>query len=105
MVDLAVDITGLEELVTSLARVREGLEGTRRVVDGSAEAMGSSRVAGALDHFEDHWDDGRGRVVRNIDSMSGSVGKAAHAYRDADDDLRDLLRRREDVEVHQVATS
>ncbi len=95
MGDLEVDVDGLEALVVSLAGVRAGLEETRSVVDGSATAMGSADVAGALGDFESHWDDGRGRIKDNIDAIVGAVEESARAYRQADNDLRDALQAQE----------
>lgn len=92
MGDLEVDIDGLEGLVSSLGAIKDGLDDTRRVVDGSADSMGSADVAAALDSFEDHWDDGRGRVKENIEAIVSAVEQSARAYRQADDDLRDGLR-------------
>ncbi len=95
MGDLEVDIDGLEGLVTSLAGVRDGLDQTRSVVNGSASAMGSEDVAGALDDFENHWDDGRGRVKENIEAIVGAVEESAQAYRQTDTDLREALQEEE----------
>lgn len=92
MGDLEVDVHGLESLVTSLAQVRQGLEETRAVVDSSESALGSTDVAHALDDFEDHWDDGRGRIGENIEAISGALSDSAEAYRRTDDDLRAALR-------------
>lgn len=95
MGDLEVDVDGLEALVGSLAGVRAGLEETRSVVDGSASAMGSADVTGALDDFENHWDDGRGRIRDNIDAITGAVEESALAYRQADTDLQQSLEEQE----------
>lgn len=92
MPDLEVDVEGLERLVSSLAAIKDGLDHTRRVVDGTAADMGSADVARALDRFEDHWDDGRGRVSANIEGIVGGLQEAARAYRQADDDLASGLR-------------
>lgn len=95
MGDLEVDIDGLEGLVVSLGGVRDGLDQTRSVVNGSASAMGSEDVAGALDDFENHWDDGRGRVKENIEAILGAVEDSAQAYRQTDTDLQQALQEQE----------
>lgn len=100
MPDLRVDIAGLEALVGSLASVREGLDQTRSVVDGSERAMGSSEVSAALSDFEDHWDDGRGVLKENLEGIVSAVEESAAAYRQTDSDLRDAL-----VEQEQTNTN
>ncbi|WP_164478030.1 hypothetical protein [Nocardioides pantholopis] len=64
-------------------------------MNGSASAMGSEDVAGALDDFENHWDDGRGRVKENIEAIVGAVEESAQAYRQTDTDLREALQEEE----------
>jgi ABC-type transporter Mla subunit MlaD len=91
MGDLEVDVDGLEALVASLGGVRDGLDDTRRLVHESSDTMGSADVAGALDDFENHWADVRGRVAENIEAIIGAVEESARAYRQADDDLRESM--------------
>lgn len=91
MGDLEVDIDGLEALVGSLGQVRDGLDDTKAVIEASEDALGSGDVVDALFDFEDHWEDGRGRVRENIEAIVGAVRDSAEAYRQTDDDLRDAL--------------
>jgi len=95
MPDLVVDVEGLRRLAQSLAMVKEGLEDTRATIDRNESALGSAKVVDALSEFEDNWDDGRGRVVKNIEGVVGPVEESAAAYEQTDQDLADGLRTNE----------
>jgi hypothetical protein len=87
MADLTVDVDGLEALVATITRVQDGLNNTPDVVSSSADAMGSGDVAGAMDHFQDHWHDGRKHISNNAETMTSMLGDSAKAYRTTDNDL------------------
>jgi hypothetical protein len=94
MADLQVDVDGLERLVTAMADVRRGLDDTRAVVAAGADALGSDELLDALEHFERHWQDGRGRIKDNVEAVSDAISESAAAYRQADDDLAASLEAR-----------
>ena len=74
-------------MAQALFRVRDGLDDTRRVVDALESVLGSKDVADALDDFEDHWDDGRGRIKENIEGTVDAISQSVDAYRGTDEDL------------------
>jgi hypothetical protein len=85
--DLVVDVDGLEALVGTVQRIKAGLDGTSGLVHDTAGAMGSGEVAGAMDHFQSHWHDGRKHIDKNADTMISMLSSAVSAYRKTDDDL------------------
>jgi hypothetical protein len=87
MADLIVDVDGLEALVGTIKRVQDGLNSTPDLVRSAAEAMGSGDVAGAMDHFQDHWHDGRKHISDNAETMTSMLGDSAAAYRKTDTQL------------------
>ncbi len=91
MADLVVDVDGLEALVGTIKRVQDGLNNTPDVVTSSADAMGSGDVAGAMDHFQDHWHDGRKHISNNAETMTAMLGDSATAYRKTDSQLASAL--------------
>lgn len=101
MTDLSVDVAGLERVSSALRGVADGLDETKKVIDGSADALGSGDVHSALDHFEDHWSDGRGRIKKNMDNVEKLLDESAKQYREADNQLRDALTKQENT-THQV---
>jgi hypothetical protein len=87
MADLVVDVDGLEGLVGTVKRIKDGLDGTSGLVHDTAGAMGSGDVAGALDHFQSHWHDGRKHIDKNADTMISMLSSAVSSYRKTDDTL------------------
>lgn len=87
MADLSVDVVGLQTLASTLERVKDGLDRTRDVIDDAESELGSNDLANALDDFEDHWDDGRGRIKKNIDGTVEALTQSAQAYIDTDVEL------------------
>jgi hypothetical protein len=95
MVDLSVDVDGLGRAAAAMRAVKDGLDDTRSVIEGVGDSFGSSDVLDALLDFEDHWDDGRGRINDNIDDMQSVLEDSMGAYRKADNDLADALTEQE----------
>lgn len=95
MVDLSVDVVGLGRMASAMRAVKEGLDDTRSVIDGVGDSLGSSDVHEALLDFEDHWDDGRGRINDNLDDMQQVLGDSMEAYQQVDQDLTDALTKEE----------
>jgi hypothetical protein len=87
MADLVVDVDGLEALVGTVQRIKDGLDGTSGLVHDTAGAMGSGEVAGAMDHFQSHWHDGRKHIDKNADTMISMLSSAVSAYRKTDNQL------------------
>jgi len=95
MADLSVDVQGLGRMASAMRAVADGLDDTRSVIDGAGDAMGSSDVLDALEDFEDHWKDGRGRITDNLEDMEKVLDDSMQAYLDVDQDLTDGLTKQE----------
>jgi hypothetical protein len=89
---LVVDIDGLRDLGSTLTRITDGLDATRRTIDGVRSDLGSGDVWDALDDFEDNWDDGRGQIDKNMKAMREVLEDSVKAYEDADAELERQLR-------------
>ena len=89
---LVVDIDGLLDLSSSLTRITDGLNATRRTIDGVRSDLGSGDLWGALDDFENNWDDGRGQIDKNMKAMKEVIDDSVQAYADADAELERQLR-------------
>jgi uncharacterized protein YukE len=95
MADLSVDVQGLGRMASAMRAVADGLDDTQSVIDRAADAFGSSDVLEALEDFEDHWKDGRGRIVKNLEDMEKALDDSMKAYEDVDQDLTDALKKEE----------
>lgn len=89
---LVVDIDGLTDLSSSLTRITDGLNATRRTIDGVRADLGSGDLWDALDDFENNWDDGRGQIDKNMKAMKEVIDDSVKAYADADAELERQLR-------------
>jgi len=89
---LVVDIDGLTDLSSSLTRITDGLNATRRTIDGVRDDLGSGDLWDALDDFENNWDDGRGQIDKNMKAMKEVIDDSVKAYADADAELERQLR-------------
>jgi len=89
--DLSVDVAGLRTLAHTIRSVRSTLDATRSVIEAGRDDVGDSRVFDALDDFENHWDDGRGQIDKNIEAMSEILGEPAAAYEKTDTELATQL--------------
>ncbi len=95
MADLSVDVEGLGRMASAMRAVKDGLDDTRSVIEGAGDSFGSSDVLEALYDFEDHWEDGRGRINDNLDDMQKVLEDSMEAYRQVDQDLTDGLTKQE----------
>lgn len=84
---LVVDVDGLEALAATLESIRQRLDATRSVIRAVQDDVGSGDVWSALDHFENHWDDGRGRLDENAKNLAATLRDSAAVYRDTDEQL------------------
>jgi len=89
---LVVDIDGLTDLSSGLTRITDGLNATRRTIDGVRADLGSGDLWDALDDFENNWDDGRGQIDKNMKAMKEVIDDSVKAYADADAELERQLR-------------
>ncbi|MDI6105613.1 hypothetical protein QLQ12_44240 [Actinoplanes sp. NEAU-A12] len=89
---LKVDLSGLEELATTLERIREGMNTTDRWMLQFAGELGGDDVDDALDDFESHWSDGRSRVDKNCERLAKSAKQAVEHFRKVDEELTKELR-------------
>jgi hypothetical protein len=89
---LVVDIDGLRDLGSTLTRITDGLDATRRTIDGVRFDLGSGDLWDALDDFENNWDDGRGQIDKNMKAMREVLEDFVKAYEDADAELERQLR-------------
>ena len=89
---LVVDIDGLRDLGSTLTRITDGLDATRRTIDGVRSDLGSGDLWEALDDFENNWDDGRGQIDKNMKAMREVLEDSVKAYEDADAELERQLR-------------
>ena len=91
MVDLSVDVNGLRTLAQTIRTVKSTLDSTRATIDANRDEVGDDRVYDALDDFENHWDDGRGQIGKNIEAMGEILDESASAYEQTDTDLATQL--------------
>ncbi|WP_310962031.1 WXG100 family type VII secretion target [Nocardioides terrisoli] len=104
MPDLKVDVDGLAQVNSSLRTVAHGLDDTRSNIDAVRADLGSGDVWEALDHFESHWDDGRGQLKKNMAGIESAIDGAVKEYRGADQKLADALHKQATTN-HSVAAS
>ena len=91
MPDLSVDVAGLRSLAQTIRSVRSTLHATRSVIEAGRHDVGDDRVYDALDDFENHWDDGRGQIDKNIEAVGEILDESASAYEQTDTDLATQL--------------
>ncbi|GAB3274991.1 hypothetical protein [Kineosporia babensis] len=88
---LSVDLDGLESFSSDLGIIRATMADAgswMRQFDGE---LGGDDVDGAVNHFESHWSDGRGRVDKNCENFVKLVNQAVENIRKADEDLEKQL--------------
>ena len=98
MPDLSVDVSGLRTLASTIRSVRSTLDATRSVGEAARDDVGDDRVYDALDSFEEHWDDGRGQIDKNIEAMGEILDESAGAYEKTDTELATQLTEQMDGE-------
>jgi ABC-type transporter Mla subunit MlaD len=92
MSDLEVDLDGLVSFASGLDRIRSQLDRTGDFLDAYRDDVGSDKLANRLDHFKDHWDDGREKITSNAESLSSMVHESVDTYRRTDDELSQAIQ-------------
>ncbi|HEX6595712.1 MAG TPA: hypothetical protein VF045_02175 [Acidimicrobiales bacterium] len=87
MEDLYVDVDALRELSRQLGEVKTALQRANQGIDRSGAALGSERLAGAVDDFVDGWRDARGHLVKEVDALLGRIRTAIETYREQEAQL------------------
>jgi hypothetical protein len=92
MSDLEVDLDGLSTFASGLDRIKSRLDRTGDFLDAFRDDVGSDKIVGRLEHFKDHWDDGRKKITSNADSLSSMVHESLDTYRQADTQLSQAIQ-------------
>jgi hypothetical protein len=92
MCDLQVDLDGLSAFAGGLDRIRSALDATGDTLDAYQDDIGSETVSGALDHFTDHWHDGRMKITDNAKNLSSMVHESVDTYTETDDNLSQAIQ-------------
>ena len=74
-------------LASSVARVRDQLDGTADLAGDCTPALGSTMVGGALHHFVTSWHDGRAQIGTEVDGLAEMLRQASSVYTATDNDL------------------
>ncbi len=80
MTTFEVDVAALRDLASRLKGLKEEFESQEDVVSGHEDAVGSDRVAGALEEFASNWSDKREEISKLLEESAGFVDMAADAY-------------------------
>jgi hypothetical protein len=91
--DLEVDLDGLSAFAGGLDRIRSALDATGDTFDAYHDDIGSGTVSGALDHFKDHWHDGRRKIMDNAKNLSSMVHESVDTYTQTDDNLAQAIQK------------
>lgn len=92
MADLYVDGDGLSSLADSLDSIRDAMGERRTRMSSVRGDVGSGKVADALEHFDDHWEDGREKVDKSAESLSSMLRTSLATFRDTDEQLKKDLQ-------------
>lgn len=79
------DLDGLSSLSRRLDRVADRLSAARSELRGADDVLGDRDVVQALEEFEEHWRDGREKIVDGARRISGMVGSTVALYRELDE--------------------
>lgn len=82
---ISYDLDGLSTLSRTLSRVADGLAGARSELRSADDVLGDRDVVDALEHFEEHWRDGREKVVDGARRISDMISSTVTLYRELDD--------------------
>jgi uncharacterized protein YukE len=83
-----VDATSLEALSIELGALHARLLAMPTVVDGFEGLLGGDAMDQAVQDFCTHWHHAVGEVADEIEDLTGGLGKAARAYQEIDDRVR-----------------
>jgi hypothetical protein len=91
---IEVDLEGLSGFAGTLDRVRARLDAARHELRSADDVLGDRDVVEGLEHFEDHWRDGREKIGDGAKRLSAMVVSSVELYRELDADgasgLQDL---------------
>lgn len=82
---ISYDLDGLSSLSRTLSRVADGLAAARSELRGADDVLGDQEVVEALEHFEEHWRDGREKIVDGARRISDMIGSSVQLYRELDE--------------------
>lgn len=88
---LIVDTDGLRSLSSTMTSIADSLDATRGLINGVRAEVGSEQVWDALSDFENHWDDGRGQIKKNMTAAREVLDEAARVYDETDAELANQL--------------
>jgi hypothetical protein len=82
---ISYDVDGLMSLSRTLSRVADGLAAARSELRGADDVLGDREVVEGLEHFEEHWRDGREKVVDGARRISDMIGSSVRLYSELDE--------------------
>ena len=88
---LAIPIDLLEDFASRLGSIVRRLDDTKATFRAFEEDMGDGSVAGALDHFEHNWKDGRGDIHKQLSGLEKMANTVVREMRKVDVDLAKQL--------------
>lgn len=88
---LKADISRIRETAQSVTAICQQFEGAEDIVDGAADAVGSSHLADKLHDFATNWKIHRKRIVEDLTTFSDWATQAADAYEQTDQELAKAL--------------
>ena len=89
---ISYDLDGLSSLSRTLSRVADGLAAARSELRGAEDVLGDREVVEGLEHFEEHWRDGREKVVDGARRISDMIASSVRLYRELDEQGADQVR-------------
>ncbi|NEA55218.1 hypothetical protein G3I60_13930 [Streptomyces sp. SID13666] len=90
---LAIPLDALEDFAGLLGSITQRLNGTRNLFHEFENDLGDGSVAGALDHFESHWKDGRGDIDKQLSGLEKMATTVVREIRKVDTDLAQELEK------------
>ena len=91
MGNLEYNASELDGLGRRLTRIHSDLENEKQLKRYDRDDVGHQRVASAIDHFVDDWDDKRNRLAKSVGQLGEMSSTSAQTFTDADRDLAETL--------------
>ncbi|MFJ5609194.1 hypothetical protein ACIQCJ_07395 [Streptomyces sp. NPDC093221] len=88
---LAIPLDLLEDFATMLGSITKRLDDTKATLRAFEDDMGDGSVAGALDHFQANWKDGRGDIHKQLTGLEKMATTVVSEIRKVDTDLAKQL--------------
>jgi hypothetical protein len=82
-----VNYEALQEVGTTLGRLKDEFGGAEDRVDGYGGQVGHEDVADALHDFATNWSDDRGEIVEKMENVASFAKQASAAYHEYDHGL------------------